>query len=254
MRVAGIGPSSIFTGSQPTVVWSTIRARGVRPSSAAFSADISSTAAAPSEICEAFPAVIFPSSLNADFNCESDSRLVSGRMPWSVRNVSSPTVIGTISRSKRPSSVARLASVCERTASSSSSEREISHWSAIISAPSPWPTMLCLAISSGVNAKPNSSCVFIVAANGKWPMCSTPDPIIASCTPAAIRAAEKFTACCAEPHWRSTVVPGVSIGRPACSQALRAMFSPCSPNCATQPAMTSSTSAASTPARSITSV
>ena len=45
-------------------------------------------------------------------------------------------------------------------------------------------------------------------------MCSTPEPIIASCTPAAISAAEKLTACCAEPHWRSTVVPGVSIGRP----------------------------------------
>ncbi len=105
-----------------------------------------------------------------------------------------------------------------------------------------------------MKARPNSSWVFIVAANGKWPMCSTPDPIIASCTPAAIRAAEKLTACCAEPHWRSTVVPGVSIGRPPCSQALLAMFRPCSPNCATQPAMTSSTCAASIPDRSITSV
>ena len=28
--MAGIGPSSIFTGSQPTVVWSTIRARGAQ--------------------------------------------------------------------------------------------------------------------------------------------------------------------------------------------------------------------------------
>src|SRR4051794_12471870 len=47
--VAGIGPSSIRTGSQPTVVWSMMRARGVMPSSLALSADISSTAAAPSE-------------------------------------------------------------------------------------------------------------------------------------------------------------------------------------------------------------
>jgi len=75
-----------------------------------------------------------------------------------------------------------------------------------------------------------------------------------SCTPAAIRAAPKFTACCAEPHWRSTVVAAASIGRPTCSQALRAMFQDCSPICWTQPAMTSSTSAASMPARAMSSV
>ena len=45
-------------------------------------------------------------------------------------------------------------------------------------------------------------------------MCSTPEPIATSCTPAAISAAAKFTACWAEPHWRSTVVAGVSIGQP----------------------------------------
>src|SRR5436309_621062 len=82
-------------------------------------------------------------------------------------------------------------------------------------------------------------------------MCSTPEPIIASCTPAATRAAEKLTACCAEPHCLSIVVPGVSIGRPSCSQALRAMLKPCSPNCWTQPATTSSTSRGSMPAREI---
>ena len=83
LRVAGIGPVSIITGSTPTVVWSTIRARGVSPSSAAFSADISSTEAAPSEICEALPAVILPSGLNAGLRPASVSMLVSGRMPWS---------------------------------------------------------------------------------------------------------------------------------------------------------------------------
>ena len=44
-------------------------------------------------------------------------------------------------------------------------------------------------------------------------MCSTPEPITTSWTPAAIWAAAKLTACCAEPHWRSTVVAGVSIGQ-----------------------------------------
>ena len=42
--------------------------------------------------------------------------------------------------------------------------------------------------------------------------------------PEAISAAPKLTACWAEPHWRSTVVAAASIGRPSCSQALRAML------------------------------
>ena len=78
---------------------------------------------------------------------------------------------------------------CERTASSSSSERGISHWSAIISAPRPWPTMLCFSISFGVKAAPYSCWVFMPAANGMWPMCSTPAPMTTSWTPEAICAA-----------------------------------------------------------------
>ena len=84
LRVAGIGPVSMITGSTPTVVWSTIRARGLSPSASAFSRDISSTAAAPSEICEELPAVILPSSLKAGLSCDSVSMFESGRMPWSV--------------------------------------------------------------------------------------------------------------------------------------------------------------------------
>ena len=84
LRVAGIGPVSIITGSTPTVVWSTIFARGVTPSSAAFSALISSTAAAPSEICDELPAVTLPSCLKAGLRPASASRFVSGRMPWSA--------------------------------------------------------------------------------------------------------------------------------------------------------------------------
>ena len=85
-------------------------------------------------------------------------------------------------------------------------------------------------------------------------MCSTPPPMTTSCTPAAICAAPKLTACWAEPHWRSTVVAGVSIGSPACSQALRVTLNICSPIWSTQPPITSSTSDASIPARSISAV
>ncbi len=45
---------------------------------------MSSTAAAPYEICEELPAVILPSSLKAGFRAERPSIEVSGRMPWSV--------------------------------------------------------------------------------------------------------------------------------------------------------------------------
>ena len=41
-------------------------------------------------------------------------------------------------------------------------------------------------------------------------MCSTPEPITTSWMPLAICEAAKLTACCAEPHWRSIVVAGVS--------------------------------------------
>jgi len=134
------------------------------------------------------------------------------------------------------------------------SAREISHWSAIISAPRPWPTMLCLSMSFGVKALPCSCWTFMPSAKEMWPMCSTPEPMTTSWMPAAMRAAPKFTACCAEPHWRSTVVAAASIGRPSCSQALRATLNACSPNYWTHPAMTSSTSVASTPLRSSTSL
>ena len=137
LAVAGMGPSSIFTGSQPTVVWSSIRARGLTPSSSAFARDITNTAAAPSEICEEVPAVILPSGLNAGCKPASVSRLVSGRMPWSVTTLEPLTCTGTISRAKAPDRVASWASRCDRTASSSSSDRAISYSSAISSAPSP---------------------------------------------------------------------------------------------------------------------
>ena len=57
-----------------------------------------------------------------------------------------------------------------------------------------------------------------------------------------------------EPHWRSTVVPGTVSGKPAASTALRAMLTPCSPTCMTQPITTSSTRAGSMPVRSISAL
>ncbi len=93
--------------------------------------------------------MIVPSSLKTVFSCERPSMVVSGRMPWSTVCVSPFTWIGTISRSKRPSSVALAASCWERAPSSSSSERGISHFSEIISAERPCGIRLYFSMSCG---------------------------------------------------------------------------------------------------------
>ena len=54
------------------------------PSRAAASSLVTSTAAAPSLICDEFPAVITPSGLNAGLSAASRSAVVSGRMPSST--------------------------------------------------------------------------------------------------------------------------------------------------------------------------
>ena len=116
--VAGIGPVSISTGSTPASanVWK--RARGLRPSSFAFSSLMTSTAAAPSVICDEFAAVITPSSLNAGFSVGEllDRRVGTDALVAGERSRSPSSVVtstGRISRSKRPSSVARAARLCD---------------------------------------------------------------------------------------------------------------------------------------------
>ena len=95
-------------------------------------------------ICDEFPAVTLPSSLKAGLSLASVSKLESGRMPSSEAKTSSVswpsssrTNMGTISFSNRPSAVARAARWWLRTENASRSSREMSHLSAIISAPMP---------------------------------------------------------------------------------------------------------------------
>ena len=77
--VASMGPVSMSTGSTPTRQVSTIRARARRPSASARSAVISSTAAAPSEICDEEPAVWTPSGRATGLSVASFSSVVSRR-------------------------------------------------------------------------------------------------------------------------------------------------------------------------------
>src|SRR5690349_15268995 len=80
-------------------------------------------------------------------------------------------------------------------------------------------------------------------------MLSTPAAITASMLPAITAWAAKCSACCEEPHWRSTEVPGTDSGRLEASTALRATLVACSPTWLTQPRITSSTAAGSMPLR-----
>ncbi len=82
-------------------------------------------------------------------------------------------------------------------------------------------------------------------------MDSIPGPMATSMAPEMTAWAAKWMACWADPHWRSTVVPGTDSGYPAASAALRAMFMACSPTVIVQPMTTSSTMPGSRSLRSI---
>src|SRR5690349_20874291 len=84
-------------------------------------------------------------------------------------------------------------------------------------------------------------------------MFCTPPATTRSAVPLATACAAKCTACCDEPHCRSTVTPGTCSGRPADSQQVRARSPDCGPTVSTQPRMTSSTAAGSAPVRASSS-
>ena len=79
-RVAGTGPMPISAGSTPTVAQCVSRASGVRPWVRTPCADASSSAAAPSTMPDAFPAVTQPFLLKAAGSFASPSSVESGRM------------------------------------------------------------------------------------------------------------------------------------------------------------------------------
>ncbi len=98
------------------------------PSSSALALLATTTAAAPSEIWEADPAVIVPSGSNAGRSFASDSAVVSPRTPSSAVTVTgSPlrcgTSTGASSASKTPLAAAFAASWCDRAAKASWSAR-----------------------------------------------------------------------------------------------------------------------------------
>ncbi len=78
-----------------------------------------------------------------------------------------------------------------------------------------------------------------------WPMCSTPPTTNTSPLPVMIACAAVCSALMEEPHRRLTVCAALVCGIGVISDAMRAMFQPCSRVWFTQPQITSSTSAGS---------
>ena len=109
----------------------------------ARASDMMRSAAAPSEICEELAAVTTPSGLKDGASAAIFSRFTGTRTPSSTsKTLPSGRVIGAISRLNRPSAMARPARSWLPAENSSSSSRLMPHCSAIISAESPWGTML----------------------------------------------------------------------------------------------------------------
>ena len=139
--VAGTGPTPMIDGSTPPKAPDTQVAMGLTPSSFAFSSLITTTAAAPSLMPEAFPAVTIPSFLNAGRSLAMLSAVVPGRGPSSVSNTTVVffcfTSTGTISSLKRPLSIAAQAFCWLAAANSSSCSLVSPHCSATFSAVMP---------------------------------------------------------------------------------------------------------------------
>ena len=137
--VEATGPTPIIEGSTPPSAPPTNVAIGVTPNSLAFSSLITTTAAAPSLIPEALPAVTTPSGFpEQHLNLPSDSAVVPALGPSSVSTTISPflflTTTGTISSLNLPSAIAFSHFCCELAENASNSSLVIPHCSATFSA------------------------------------------------------------------------------------------------------------------------
>src|SRR5690606_39341292 len=112
---------------------------------------------------------------------------------------------------------------------------------AIISAPTNWLTS-CVPyrLTQPVepvkgSVTPYASPAVMAEEIGKVDMFCTPPATTRSWVPDMTPWAAKCTACCEDPHCRSTVVPGTSSGSPAASQQVRATSPACEPMVSSEP-------------------
>src|SRR5699024_4484225 len=87
LGTASTGPTPIISGSTPATAYEWNLTSGVRPSASAFSRSMTRTDAAPSLICDEFPAVTDPFGLKAGGKVAKTSSDVSGLTPSSVSNI-----------------------------------------------------------------------------------------------------------------------------------------------------------------------
>ena len=238
---------------------------GVRPSSLARSSVISSTAAAPSEICDELPAVCTPSGRATGFSVASFSSDVSRRpssratrcvapvgVPSSPRSGAST---GTHWPSKRPSAHARAARSCDaRPKRSVSSRVTLPRRRRCARRP-----RTATSSRSGRSSLAGSACrgrapcsSWRRSGSGSSPRHRTPwrrrrRPPRRAPRPGWWPAAD-------DPHCVSTVVAGVPSGSPAASHAVRVTLKLCSPTWLTHPPTTCPTSAGSMPVRATSSL
>ena len=137
-REASTGPRPMISGDRADTPVATTRARGVRPSSLALVALMTTTAAAPSLRGQQLPAVMVPFSRKTGCSCETPSSVTPARGPSSLlTTVPSASVTGAISRSKNPSAMAFSARFWLVTPHSSWRSREMPRRVATFSAV--WP-------------------------------------------------------------------------------------------------------------------
>ena len=137
--VEATGPTPMIDGSTPPSAPVTNVAIGLTPNSLAFSSLITTTAAAPSLIPDALPAVTTPSGLpEQHLNLLSDSAVVPALGPSSVSTITVCflcfTSTGTISSLNLPSAIAFSHFCCELAEKASNSSLVIPHCSATFSA------------------------------------------------------------------------------------------------------------------------
>src|SRR6185437_6879394 len=259
LGIAATGPMPIISGATPAVAYPASRASGRKCSSRTRLSDAISAAAAPSLICEEFPAVTVPWARNAGLSAASAAGCVSARGSSSrVTTVSrqypsasasgTRVATGAISSSNRPSACAAAALRWLCSAKSSAASRDILCSRATRSAVKPM-----LRYDPGRCSISQGFALGLLPTIGTMLMLSAP-PASTACAPLATRSHPIATASNPDAQNRFTVAADASTGIPARSAEIRATLSPCSASGMAQPRITSSTTPASTCARSSAAV
>ena len=230
-----------------------MRASGRAPRACARSAEATTSAAAPSLMPLALPAVTVPSLLEGGLQLRerlgggAGARILVGVERSSASPFFCGTGTATISSLKLPAAIAAAARAWLCAANASCAARVTWYLSATFSAVMP------MWMSANASVSPSWS---MWSSTSPWPsrwpqrapgsrygaplMLSVPPATTTSASPALIACAASITALRPEPQTLLTVCAGTDFGMPAVIAAWRAGFMP-SPACRMQPRITSST-------------